>query len=110
MSKLMPRGFIWDGKFFPNKGNGHEGNARDIIWSYQERYPNENWDWHEFNSAKTFLIMKKKAIQVASGTEPLCAIAAGMYYSKEDVNKILARYDLIKYKIYLFWDAKRLDE
>ena len=103
MSKLMPRGFIWDGKFFANEGNGHEGKARDIIWDYKNRFPNEDWYWYGYGSAKDFLIMKKKAIQVGCGNEPLCAIAAGQYYTKKDVQKKLEKLGLQDYKIYLFW-------
>ncbi len=109
MSKLMPRGFIWNGKFLQNNGEGHEANARNIIWDCKERYPNEDWNWYSYKSAEEFLVMKKKAIKIGSGNEPLCAIAAANVYTKEEVEKRLEKYGLYGYKIYLFWDTQRVD-
>ena len=107
MSGRMPRGFIWDGKFHSNMGEGHEANARNLIWEYKKRFPKEDWNWYNYESAKEFLVMKKKAIQIGSGNEPLCAIASAKVYSKEDVVKKLEKFELHGYKIYLFWDTER---
>lgn len=107
MSGRMPRGFIWDGKFHSNMGEGHEANARNLIWEYKKRFPNEDWNWYNYESAKEFLVMKKKAIQIGSGNEPLCAIASAKVYSKEDVVKKLEKFGLRGYRIYLFWDVER---
>ena len=107
MSGRMPRGFIWDGKFHSNKGEGHEANARNLIWEYKKIFPNEDWNWCNYKSAKEFLVMKKKAIQIGSGHEPACAIAAANAYSKEEVAKKLEKFGLHGYKIYLFWDTER---
>lgn len=107
MSGRMPRGFIWDGKFHSNEGEGHEANARNLIREYKERFPNEDWNWYNYESAKEFLVMKKKAIQVGSGNEPLCAIASAKVYSKEEVVKKLEKFGLRGYRIYLFWDVER---
>ena len=103
MSVQMPSGFIWGGVFYKNSGQGHEGKAREIIDEFKKRYPNEDWNWYSSHSSKDFLILKKKAIQVGSGNEPLCAIAAAKYYTKKEVNKQLEKFGLFEYKIYLIW-------
>ncbi len=101
--RYMPRGFIWGGKFHENRGNGHEASARLLIDQYKEEHPNEDWNWFPHKSAKDFLVMQKKAIQIGCGSEPTCAIASGYYYTREDVKKILEKFKFGDYKIYIFW-------
>ena len=98
------RGFLWAGRWFAVSGRGHDHKAMEIIWEYKKLYPDENWSWHLESSAKDFLILRKRAIQLGCSNNARCIIAAGMYYSNEDLEKIKDKYGLTGYEIHLIWE------
>jgi len=103
-SLFNKRGFLWGGKWYSVGGKGHDHKAMLIIDDYKRIYPDENWKWYELErSAKDFLVLRKKAIQIGCSGNAHCIIAAGMYYSREDLEKIKAEYNLNGYEIHLIW-------
>lgn len=100
---LDMRGFLWGGKWYQLDGRGHDHKAMMLIDAFKAIYPSEKWNWYEEGSAKDFLIFEKKAIQIGCGSNARCIIAAGMYYSREDIEKIKDDYNLIGYDVHLIW-------
>lgn len=97
------RGFVWNHKWFSNSSDGHERNALRIIKVFKSLYPAENWEWYKEGSAQDFLVLKKKAIQIGNGNRPNCIIAAGRYYSTNDMEKFMEDYNLHGYTVILIW-------
>lgn len=100
------RGFLWDNRWFPNVGNDHDKNAIEILAKYRNLYPSENWNWwEEYSTAKDYLILRKKAIQIGCAGNAKCIIASAFYYTSREhlIEKIKEDYNLDRYDVILIW-------
>ena len=88
----MRYGFIVEEVFYPNNGNGHEANARDIIskkgWSSQ---------WKK-GYAQDFLVLKKKAIQIGSGQFYKTIVASREFYTEKSLDEKVKKYNFYGYE------------
>lgn len=98
------RGFFVFEKWFVNSpGSGHEKNAMDIIRRYRKLYPEENWNWRVLSdSAADFLILEKRAIQLASGSDANCLLYGSKFFTENQIKDFMERNNLLGYRIFAF--------
>ena len=97
------RGLYWNHTWYPNKGTDHEHNVMELLYKFSKIYPNENWEWCEYKSPLDFFILKKKAIQIASGSKLDCIIASAAVYDLKSIEKFKEDHNLLGYVVYLIW-------
>lgn len=81
-------GFVIGNHWYPNEGDGHEKNARKIIFS-------NSWqqEWYLGNSsAQDFIVLEKGAIQLGSGVNNRIIVASSRHHTKFKIDNFLREY------------------
>ena len=93
MDLRKKRGFILNGEFYFNSGNGHEGNAIEIInkcgWANEWRT----------GTAQDFLVLEKRAIQIGSGDRYDRIVASRKFYSESTIDRVSKKYNIEDYHL-----------
>ena len=84
------RGFILQGKWYPNVACGHEVNARKIVEA-------NNWKQEWYNSGEDyqdFLVLRKGAVQLGSGLDTKKIVASTKFYNYSKLDRICKMYSI----------------
>lgn len=86
-------GFVVNKKFYSNNGIGHEKNAMELISKF-------GWDWNGNLSAQDFIVCKKGAIQIGSGTNNNVILVGKDFFTEPQAESIKKQYQLYGYKCF----------